>query len=67
MILTAGSNAVHARIDIKLGLCMVQLTQPKPTSVSNLLGSWLRNFSSALRQLILVGASAMCWALFMVE
>ena len=38
-----------------------------PTIVSNLLGSWLRNFSSALRQLILVGASAMCWALFMVE
>ena len=31
-----------------------------PTNVSNLLGSWLIKFSSALRQQILVGASAMC-------
>ena len=36
-----------------------------PTNVSNLLGSWLRKFSSALRQHILVGASAMCQVLWL--
>jgi hypothetical protein len=36
-----------------------------PTSVSNLFGSWLSNFSLKLRNQILIGAPALCWAIWL--
>ena len=36
-----------------------------PTSVANLFGSWLRGFPLKLRKQILIGASALCWALWL--
>ena len=36
-----------------------------PTSMSSLLGSWLGNFSRKLQKHILVGASALCWAIWL--
>ena len=36
-----------------------------PVSVSNLLGSWLVGFSHKRRKPMLVGAVAMCWAIWL--
>ena len=36
-----------------------------PTSMSFLLGSWLGNFSRKLQKHILVGASALCWTIWL--
>ena len=43
---------------------MVFGIQP-PSSVTNLLGSWLRSFSVKLRKQLLVGAVALCWAIWL--
>jgi hypothetical protein len=36
-----------------------------PSSISNLFGSWGRSFPSNLRKTILIGASALCWAIWL--
>jgi hypothetical protein len=36
----------------------------KPVGVENLFGSWLRSFSSKPKNLVLIGMSAFCWALW---
>ena len=36
-----------------------------PTSIADLLGSWLNGYSSKIRKQILVGASALCWAIWL--
>ena len=36
-----------------------------PTSISNMLGSWLKNFLPRLRNQILVGATALGWAVWL--
>ena len=43
---------------------MVFGVQP-PTSVYNMLGSWLQGFSLKLRKLALVGMAAFCWAIWL--
>lgn len=36
-----------------------------PTSIDNLLGSWLRGFPPKLRKQVLVGMVALCWAIWL--
>ena len=43
---------------------MVFGIQP-PSNVTNMLGSWLRSFSVKLRKQLLVGAVALCWAIWL--
>ena len=37
----------------------------KPCSVSHLYGGWLRGFSKELKPLLLLGAAATCWSLWL--
>ena len=36
-----------------------------PSSITNLFGPWLRGFSLKLRGQVLIGAAALCWALWL--
>ena len=36
-----------------------------PRSVNHMLGSWLSGFSAQLRKMMLVGASALCWSVWL--
>jgi len=47
-------NAVHIAFNIQ-----------QPTSISNMLGSWIKSFPFELRNQILVGAAALCWAVWL--
>jgi hypothetical protein len=41
------------------------LNLPQPRSISHLFGSWLRGFQKDLKPLILLGAVATCWSLWL--
>ena len=36
-----------------------------PSSITNMLGTWLRGFNLRSRKLLLIGATAMCWAIWL--
>ena len=47
------------------GCIQVVLNLPQPRSISHLFGSWLRRFQKDLKPLILLGAAATCWLLWL--
>jgi hypothetical protein len=46
-------------------LCTVSSGTQPPRSISNLLGSKLRNYSVKLKKQMLVDASTVCWAIWL--
>lgn len=36
-----------------------------PSNIKNLFGSWFRNASIKIRNLILIGAAVLCWAIWL--
>ena len=38
-----------------------------PSSVSNMLGSWLEGFNHNIRNIVLLGAASICWVLWLTR
>jgi hypothetical protein len=56
MLLCTGSLGLHTT-------CVL----PQPHSISHLFGSWLHGFQKDLKPLILLGATATCWSLWLCK
>ena len=52
----------HAKEIWKIVYLATGLTPPK--SISRMLGNWLSNFDNNERRVVLVGAAALCWAIW---
>ena len=52
----------HAKEIWKIVYLAIGLTPPK--SISHMLGNWLSNFDNNERRVVLVGAAALCWAIW---
>jgi hypothetical protein len=38
-----------------------------PSSVSNMFGNWLEGFNHNIRNIVLLGAASICWALWLIR